>query len=252
MLNDFRLDNATVMVAPEAGFYATPGQGLGRGPDRLCLKEEDIRRSLRHPQSRPGSLQGRGRGVIPLKNLPAQGVSVFRALCSLPPFWPCPSAKHMSPSPRKGGERPTPKKRQPWPTGYMFLPRLLNRQGDWSSGIYARELKVELRALLYAARSEPSPSWDPRLPVSFACGGRGGRGIPSSDRGPDNAEGRGGPGLSGFSPEPACVRGAKSSRRRCGRRGRFRARGQTKKRRRKSSKYVQIYSKTAFKPGRVA
>ena len=35
--------------------------------------------------------------------------------------------------------------------GYMFLPRLLNRQGDWSSASTREELKVELRALLYAA-----------------------------------------------------------------------------------------------------
>ena len=46
MLNDFRLDNATVMVAPEAGFYATPGKGLDEVRIAYVLKEEDIRRSL--------------------------------------------------------------------------------------------------------------------------------------------------------------------------------------------------------------
>ncbi len=46
MLNDFRLDNATVMVAPEAGFYATPGKGRDEVRIAYVLKEEDIRRSL--------------------------------------------------------------------------------------------------------------------------------------------------------------------------------------------------------------
>ncbi|MDD8026750.1 MAG: pyridoxal phosphate-dependent aminotransferase [Acidobacteriota bacterium] len=46
MLNDFRLDGATVMVAPEAGFYATPGKGLDEVRIAYVLKEEDIRKSL--------------------------------------------------------------------------------------------------------------------------------------------------------------------------------------------------------------
>jgi len=46
MLNEFRLDKATVMVAPEAGFYATPGKGLDEVRIAYVLKEEDIRRSL--------------------------------------------------------------------------------------------------------------------------------------------------------------------------------------------------------------
>jgi aspartate aminotransferase len=46
MLNDFRLDNATVMVAPEAGFYATPGKGQDEVRIAYVLKEEDIRASL--------------------------------------------------------------------------------------------------------------------------------------------------------------------------------------------------------------
>jgi aspartate aminotransferase len=46
MLNDFRMDMETVMVAPEAGFYATPGKGLNEVRIAYVLKEEDIRRSL--------------------------------------------------------------------------------------------------------------------------------------------------------------------------------------------------------------
>jgi aspartate aminotransferase len=46
MLNDFRLDGATVMVAPEAGFYATPGRGLDEVRIAYVLKEEHIRKSL--------------------------------------------------------------------------------------------------------------------------------------------------------------------------------------------------------------
>ncbi len=46
MLNDFRLGGATVMVAPEAGFYATPGKGLNEVRIAYVLKEEDIRQAL--------------------------------------------------------------------------------------------------------------------------------------------------------------------------------------------------------------
>jgi aspartate aminotransferase len=46
MLNDFRLDGETVMVAPESGFYGTPGKGLDEIRVAYVLKEEDIRRSL--------------------------------------------------------------------------------------------------------------------------------------------------------------------------------------------------------------
>ncbi|MCX6559942.1 MAG: pyridoxal phosphate-dependent aminotransferase [Candidatus Aminicenantes bacterium] len=46
MLNDFRLGNATVMVAPEAGFYATPGKGLDEVRIAYVLKEKDIRQSV--------------------------------------------------------------------------------------------------------------------------------------------------------------------------------------------------------------
>ena len=35
--------------------------------------------------------------------------------------------------------------------GYMFLPRFLNRQGDWASAYTREEIRVALRATLYAA-----------------------------------------------------------------------------------------------------
>ncbi len=46
MLNEFRLGGATVMVAPESGFYATPGKGLNEVRIAYVLKEEDIRQAL--------------------------------------------------------------------------------------------------------------------------------------------------------------------------------------------------------------
>jgi aspartate aminotransferase len=46
MLNDFRLGNETVMVAPESGFYSTPGKGLDEIRMAYVLNEEDIKRAL--------------------------------------------------------------------------------------------------------------------------------------------------------------------------------------------------------------
>jgi aspartate aminotransferase len=46
MLNDFRLDNETVMVAPESGFYGTPGKGLDEIRMAYVLNEAAIRRAL--------------------------------------------------------------------------------------------------------------------------------------------------------------------------------------------------------------
>ncbi len=46
MLTDFRMDKATVMVAPESGFYSTPGKGLDEVRIAYVLKEDDIRRAL--------------------------------------------------------------------------------------------------------------------------------------------------------------------------------------------------------------
>ena len=46
MLNDFRLGNETVMVAPESGFYGTPGKGLDEIRVAYVLNEKDIKRAL--------------------------------------------------------------------------------------------------------------------------------------------------------------------------------------------------------------
>jgi aspartate aminotransferase len=46
MLTEFRLDNQTVMVAPESGFYGTPGKGLNEIRVAYVIKEEDIRKAL--------------------------------------------------------------------------------------------------------------------------------------------------------------------------------------------------------------
>lgn len=46
LLNDFDVDNETVMLAPAEGFYATPG--LGRDEVRIsyCLKAEDLKKAM--------------------------------------------------------------------------------------------------------------------------------------------------------------------------------------------------------------
>ncbi len=36
MLTDFRLDGQTVVVAPESGFYGTPGKGKDEDPGGVC------------------------------------------------------------------------------------------------------------------------------------------------------------------------------------------------------------------------
>lgn len=46
MLTDFRLDGQTVMVAPESGFYGTPGKGKDEIRAAYVLNEEDLRRAL--------------------------------------------------------------------------------------------------------------------------------------------------------------------------------------------------------------
>ena len=46
MLTEFRLDNETVIVAPESGLYSTPGKGQDEIRMAYVLKEEDIRRGL--------------------------------------------------------------------------------------------------------------------------------------------------------------------------------------------------------------
>jgi aspartate aminotransferase len=46
LLTDFQRDGATVMVAPAAGFYATPGAGRDEVRIAYVLKEEDLRASV--------------------------------------------------------------------------------------------------------------------------------------------------------------------------------------------------------------
>jgi aspartate aminotransferase len=46
MLEDFRLDNETVMVAPAAGFYSTPGKGANEVRIAYVLKEADMKRAI--------------------------------------------------------------------------------------------------------------------------------------------------------------------------------------------------------------
>lgn len=46
MLSDFNLDGETVMVAPAAGFYSTPGKGTDEVRLAYVLKEKDLRRAI--------------------------------------------------------------------------------------------------------------------------------------------------------------------------------------------------------------
>ena len=46
MLEDFRLDNETVMVAPAEGFYSTPDKGANEVRIAYVLKEDDMRRAI--------------------------------------------------------------------------------------------------------------------------------------------------------------------------------------------------------------
>jgi aspartate aminotransferase len=47
MLNDFQLDNETVMVAPGSGFYTTPNSGLNEVRLAYVLKEDDLKKAIR-------------------------------------------------------------------------------------------------------------------------------------------------------------------------------------------------------------
>lgn len=42
MLTDFNYNNKTVMVAPAAGFYSTPGRGINEVRFSYCIKSEDL------------------------------------------------------------------------------------------------------------------------------------------------------------------------------------------------------------------
>jgi aspartate aminotransferase len=46
LLEDFQLDGETVMVAPAAGFYATPGTGLNQIRIAYVLKIDDLKRAV--------------------------------------------------------------------------------------------------------------------------------------------------------------------------------------------------------------
>ena len=46
LLEDFSDNNETVMVAPAAGFYSTPGLGLNQVRIAYVLKKEDLKRSV--------------------------------------------------------------------------------------------------------------------------------------------------------------------------------------------------------------
>ncbi|PKP39587.1 MAG: hypothetical protein CVT96_11875, partial [Bacteroidetes bacterium HGW-Bacteroidetes-13] len=46
LLEDFQLDGETVMVAPAAGFYATPNTGLNQIRIAYVLKIDDLKRAV--------------------------------------------------------------------------------------------------------------------------------------------------------------------------------------------------------------
>ena len=45
-LNEFNYEGETVMMAPAAGFYTTPGAGQNQVRIAYVLKQEDLRRAL--------------------------------------------------------------------------------------------------------------------------------------------------------------------------------------------------------------
>ncbi len=47
LLSDFRLDNATIMMAPMSGFYTTPGLGLNEVRIAYVLNKEDLEKCLK-------------------------------------------------------------------------------------------------------------------------------------------------------------------------------------------------------------
>ena len=46
LLNDYSIDNETVMMAPAAGFYATPGLGLDEVRISYCLNCDDLKKAM--------------------------------------------------------------------------------------------------------------------------------------------------------------------------------------------------------------
>ena len=47
LLTDFRLNGETVMMAPAAGFYSTPGLGKNQVRMAYVLKKEDLAQALK-------------------------------------------------------------------------------------------------------------------------------------------------------------------------------------------------------------
>ena len=46
LLEDFELDGATIMVAPAAGFYATPNMGVNQVRIAYVLNKESLQKSI--------------------------------------------------------------------------------------------------------------------------------------------------------------------------------------------------------------
>jgi aspartate aminotransferase len=74
MLSDFSKDGATVMVAPAAGFYATPGLGQDEVRIAYVLKKDDLQASVRILAAGLAAYR-EARGLGPL---PAAGVAAAR------------------------------------------------------------------------------------------------------------------------------------------------------------------------------
>jgi aspartate aminotransferase len=47
MLEEFELDGETIMVAPAAGFYSTPGMGKNQIRIAYVLEKESLKKSIR-------------------------------------------------------------------------------------------------------------------------------------------------------------------------------------------------------------
>jgi aspartate aminotransferase len=47
MLENFELDGETIMVAPAAGFYSTPGKGKNQIRIAYVLEKESLKKSVR-------------------------------------------------------------------------------------------------------------------------------------------------------------------------------------------------------------
>jgi len=59
MLSDFHYDNQTVMIAPAAGFYSTPGLGTNEARIAYVLKIDDLKRAMKTLQEALKAYPGR-------------------------------------------------------------------------------------------------------------------------------------------------------------------------------------------------